>query len=141
MNPVRTDEPRTAEPVSNTDPEVLLQAIQTLLTDGLRQKSPEDWLTLEEVAQELKVSLDSIKRICATGKLRSAPVETGSGTGKRFARRIQRRWLNEYMCRDVGLTDATPPPTRSRRRRPRSNVPDYFSAYRSGDGKQKNNEE
>jgi hypothetical protein len=114
---------------SDVDQGSLLQILRTLLTELLlQQKSPEDWLTYEEVAQEAKVSVDTIARLCAANKMRSAYIDTGCGSGRRFARRIQRRWLNEYMCRDIGLTDATnPQPACSRRRRRRPDVPDVFS--------------
>lgn len=79
-------------------------------------KRPRAWLAIEDVAEELQVSRDTIERLIAAGKLRAAPMTTSEGDGTRRMYRIKPEWLEEF------LNSLAPkkPPSRSSVRRPRS---------------------
>ena len=64
-------------------------------------KSPQEWLTVKEVAEELKVSRDTIERIIASGKLQATAIETPKGRGKRGRYRVRRDWMEDFMMRQV----------------------------------------
>lgn len=82
-------------------------------------KSPHDWLTIEEVAEELRLSRDSIERLVGSGQIKAAAIDTPRGKGRRSRFRIRREWINEFMQTRVrGSTPAARSmPHRQRRSR------------------------
>ncbi|MBN1509897.1 MAG: helix-turn-helix domain-containing protein, partial [Sedimentisphaerales bacterium] len=64
-------------------------------------KSPHDWLTIEEVAEELRLSRDSIERLVGSGQMKSAIIDTPRGKGQRTCFRIRREWIDEFMQTSV----------------------------------------
>ena len=64
-------------------------------------RSPEDWLTVEEVAKALKLSRDTVERLIGSGQLRAAAIETPRGRGKRNRHRVRRDWMEEFMQKRI----------------------------------------
>ena len=62
-----------------------------------RMRPPEVWLTVEEVAQELKLSRDTVERLIGSADLRAASIETPRGQGQKSRYRVRREWLDEFM--------------------------------------------
>ena len=88
-------------------------------------KSPHDWLTIEEVAEELRLSRDSIERLVGSGQMKAAAIDTPRGKGRRSRIRNRREWIDEFMQTRVR---PSAPPVRSmphRRRRKRDSAPDF----------------
>ena len=77
----------------------------------------DEWLTLDEVAEELRVSRDTIERMIAAGKLRAAEVSTSAGGGARRRYRVRRAWI------DASLAGLARPPEKTGRARRRSRTP------------------
>lgn len=59
-------------------------------------------LTTSEVADELKISIESARQLMTSGKLRF--VQVGLGT-ERFTRRVRRDTLDEFKSREVSGVD------------------------------------
>ena len=76
------------------------------------QRDGREWLTVEEVAEELQVSRDTVKRLMKSGSLKSAQIKTTNGRGMRHLCRVRREWVDEYL-----LSQVKPAPTNRRRRR------------------------
>jgi excisionase family DNA binding protein len=55
------------------------------------------WLTIDEVAKELRLSRDTVERLIAVGKLRAAEVSTSAGQGARHRYRVRRDWIDEFL--------------------------------------------
>ncbi len=87
-----------------------------------RVKSPQDWLTLDEAADELRVSRDTVERLVASGQIRAVTIETPRSKGRRSLYRIQRTWIDDYMQTRVRPTT---PPVRPIPRRRRHSRPDH----------------
>jgi excisionase family DNA binding protein len=62
-----------------------------------RAKPIQDWLTIEEVAEELRLSRDSIERLVGSGQMKAAAIDTPRGKGRRSRFRIRREWIEEFM--------------------------------------------
>jgi excisionase family DNA binding protein len=56
------------------------------------------WLTIDEVAEELRLSRDTIERLVAAGKLRAAEVTTRAGRGARRRYRVRRDWIDAFLA-------------------------------------------
>jgi excisionase family DNA binding protein len=93
------------------------------LRDGYA-KASRDWLTVQEAADELRVSRDTIERLIGSGKLRAAEVATRMGTGLRHRYRIRREWLDEYLLASTG--PAEPLTNHSRLKRQGSQGVDFI---------------
>ena len=79
-------------------------------------------LTVQEVADELQVSCDTVERLILTGRLKAAAIN-GSGNGQRRLYRIRRTWLDEFLKEAIPLHAPTKT-IRKRRRPPR--FPDFI---------------
>jgi excisionase family DNA binding protein len=75
------------------------------------------WLTIDEVAEELRLSRDTIERLIMAGKLRAVEVSTSAGRGARRRYRVRRDWIGAFLSASV-----RPPqkPAREHRRPPAS---------------------
>lgn len=74
-----------------------------------------EWLTIGEVAEELRLSRDTIERLIAAGRLRAAEVTTEAGRGARHRYRIRRDWIDAFLADSVRPTQK---PVRPNRRPP-----------------------
>ena len=94
----------------------LLRLIADRIGQPAPSKSPEDYLTPEQVSEEISMSVATVKRLCASGELKSAQIATGHGKGKRFTHRIKRQWLDDYLMAQARReVDQKRPKLRSRR--------------------------
>jgi excisionase family DNA binding protein len=59
--------------------------------------SASKWLTIGEVAGELRLSRDTVERLIAAGKLRAAEVTTRAGRGARRRYRVRRDWIDAFL--------------------------------------------
>lgn len=59
------------------------------------------WLTIAEVAEELRLSRDTIERLIAAGKLRAAEVRTSAGRGARRRYRVRREWVDAFLADSI----------------------------------------
>ena len=87
------------------------------------QRANDEWLTVPEVAQTLKVSKETVLRLIASRQLKAAEIETDMGAGKRHLHRIHRDWVRQFMFGTV--EDARPevePPLRSPPRRTKGKI-------------------
>ncbi len=73
-----------------------------------------DWLTVDEVARELKLSRDSVERLIACGRLQAAEVTGIGGRGRRRRFRMHRDWVDAFLNASVKLRAAPPQTRRSR---------------------------
>lgn len=93
---------RTSTP-SNAE---LLQVLQQIeahlaaLRTGTTAARP-DWLTIDEVASELKLSRDSVERLIAAGRLKAAEVTGAAGRGRRRRFRIHRDWVEQFLTASI----------------------------------------
>lgn len=78
--------------------------------------APRDWLTIQDVADELQVSRDTIKRLIAAGRLKAAEIRTPNGHGHRHRYRIHREWVEDFLLESTRPQHRTEQ-TQSRRRR------------------------
>lgn len=62
-----------------------------------REGPPKIWMTVNEVADELSLSRDTIERLIGSGRLKAAAIETSKGRGRRPRYRIRREWIDEFM--------------------------------------------
>ena len=87
---------------------------------------PPTWYTVEQAATYLNLSPDTIERLAACGKLKSAEVRTDRSKGRRSIRRFRRKWLNEFM--EATCPPPPPPPVdpETRRRRPKPEWREYI---------------
>lgn len=60
-------------------------------------RSIREWLSIQEVADELGVSGDTITRLIGSGKLKATVITTSQGRGCRRRYRIKREWLDAYL--------------------------------------------
>lgn len=106
-------------PQTSPTTEDLLQVLQQIeghlaaLRAGTASARP-DWLTVDEVAGELKLSRDSVERLIACGRLQAAEVTGVSGRGRRRRVRIHRDWVDAFLKSSVKLHSAEPKVRRSR---------------------------
>ena len=109
-----------------TDVRELLEQIEEHLA-ALRagRTSPEkEWLTITEVADELKVSRDTIERLIGSGQMKAASIETPKGRGKRSRYRVRRDWMEDFMLSKTKSEQRTP--RQNHCRRPRLKLPYDF---------------
>ena len=87
------------ESLSGSDAAATLRRIEEHLAAILQQQERRSrtWLTIQEVAQELQVSRDSIDRLIASGKLKAAPIATSESNGRRKMHRIKTAWVEEFL--------------------------------------------
>lgn len=96
----------------------VLQRIEAHLT-AIRHAVPppaRQWFTVDEVAEELHVSRDTVERLIAGGKLRAAELTTQAGRGARHRYRIRRDWVDAFL---TGSVRAPQKPVRENRRSPK----------------------
>ena len=68
------------------------------MLDNARSASKDEWLTVEEVANELKLSKSIVYRIVRNGELEAVNlVETDGRTAQKGHYRINRRCLDSYL--------------------------------------------
>ena len=79
-----------------------------------QRTSTREWLTVQDVADELRVSRDTIERLVASGQLKAAELRTLAGLGRRRRYRIRREWVEEFL---VGSIPPQPPETGPSERR------------------------
>ena len=60
-------------------------------------KAAREWLTVQEAADLLSVSKDTIQRLIGSGQLESAAITTQEGKGFKKRHRIRREWLEDYL--------------------------------------------
>ncbi len=91
------------ESVSGSDAAATLRRIEEHLAVIRQQQEGRSrtWLTVQDVAQELQVSRDTIERLIAFGKLKAAPITTSEGGGIRRMYRIKAEWLEEFLLSSV----------------------------------------
>lgn len=77
---------------------VLLQieAHLAALRQGAAGPRP-DWMTVDEVANELRLSRDSVERLIACGRLQAAEVTGVAGRGRRRRYRVRREWIDDFL--------------------------------------------
>jgi excisionase family DNA binding protein len=74
------------------------------------------WLTIDEVAEELRLSRETVERLIAAGRLRAAELTTQAGRGVRRRHRIRRDWMEAFL-----IESAQPSQKSARKcRRPRA---------------------
>lgn len=99
--------------------EDLLQVLQQIeahlaaLRAGTTSARP-DWLTVDDVAGELKLSRDSVERLIACGRLQAAEVTGVAGRGRRRRFRIHRDWVDAFLKSSIRPHPPAPTPRRSR---------------------------
>ncbi|NLX15226.1 MAG: helix-turn-helix domain-containing protein [Phycisphaerales bacterium] len=89
-----------------------------------RTSPQQEWLTVTEVADELKVSRDTIERLIGSGQMKAASIETPKGRGKRSRYRVRRDWMEDFMLSKANSAPTTP--RQNHRRRPRLKSPYDF---------------
>lgn len=72
-----------------------------------------DWMTVEEVASELRLSRDSVERLIACGRLQAAEVTGVAGRGRRRRFRVRREWIDDFLKASVKHRAITPTTRRS----------------------------
>jgi excisionase family DNA binding protein len=77
------------------------------------------WLTIDEAAEELQLSQDTLERLIASGQLKAAELTTHAGRGFRRRYRVRRDWLDAYLLGTV----RSKAQTRRGRRRATKNQP------------------
>ena len=107
----------------------IAEALEKMNESAARQSR--EWLDLDDVAAEMKVSRDTACRLIASGAIRSKKIVTPQGNGSRALVRVSRKWFDEYM-NDVETTrtghESASKPRRCRRRDADSNgETDYFA--------------
>ncbi len=80
-----------------------------------------EWLTVAEVAAELRVSRATVERLIHAGHLQAATITTSQGRGSRHRFRVRRAWIDAFL-----ESQSTPKPHAQRPRRPRYDGPDYL---------------
>ena len=88
----------------------VLEQIEAHLSDLRRSssKSGEDWLTVMDAADELKVSRDTVERLISSGRIRVSEITTKAGKGLRRRYRIRRDWLEAYLMEKSGKRHEAP---------------------------------
>ena len=66
-----------------------------------QERNTREWLTVEEAANELQVSRDTIERLIGCGKLKAAEIATDESKGFRRRYRIKREWLDAYLSLNI----------------------------------------
>jgi len=90
---------------ANADMVSALERIEQLL-HSIRIASAEparEWLTIQEAANELRVSRDTIERLVLSGRLKATEINTGNGAGVRHRFRIRKDWINDFLI--AGIVD------------------------------------
>lgn len=72
------------------------------LRDG-NGKSAREWLTIQNAADEIQVSRETIKRLVAAGKIQASEITTDEGSGLRRRHRIHRTWLDAYLLANASI--------------------------------------
>lgn len=70
------------------------------MLDTARKRPTSDWLTVDDIAKELKISKSIVYRIIRKGELEAVDlVETGDEIAKKGHYRVKRSRLNQYLER------------------------------------------
>jgi len=75
-----------------------------------------EWLTVQDAANELQVSQDTIERLIGLGRIQVAEISTEAGRGIRRRFRIRREWLVAYLVSTVRPRQPANQPRISKRR-------------------------
>ena len=68
------------------------------MIEGARKAPADHWLTVEEIANELKISKSIVYRLIRNGDLESVNlVETNGHIAQKGHYRIKRQWLQDYL--------------------------------------------
>ncbi len=78
--------------------------------------SAREWLTVQDAANELQVSQDTIERLIGLGRIQAAEISTEAGRGIRRRFRIRREWLVAYLVSTVRPHQPANQPRISKRR-------------------------
>lgn len=90
-----------------------IEAHLAALRAGTTSARP-DWLTIDDVAAELKLSRDSVERLIACGRLKAAEVTGAAGRGRRRRFRVHRDWVGDFLKASVRHRAAAPVSRRGR---------------------------
>jgi len=101
-----------------------IEAHLAVLRDGV-PGAARRWLTLDEAADELRLSRDTVERLITSGQLQAAELSTHAGRGLRRRYRIRRDWLEAYLL-DTVRVKTRPGRTRQSRRASNGRVPIDF---------------
>lgn len=82
---------------SSTDDRLEAILVELRALRASQQAAQRQWLTLAEVALELSVSIDTVRRMIAYGSLRATRLISGAGTGRKQELRVHRNWLDESL--------------------------------------------
>jgi excisionase family DNA binding protein len=115
-------------PHDNMDADQLLTVLQRIEAHlaALRNDTANghhDWLTLEQAAEELSVSRDTVDRMISSGQLRVATISTQAGRGFRNRYRVRREWLEQCL---VEKRQVKTPESRRRSHRSNGSKIDYI---------------
>ena len=95
----------------------VLQQIEEHLA-ALRDGAPaadSQWLTITEVADELRVSRETVERLIAAGRLHAAELTTQAGRGVRRRHRIRRAWMEAFLIESARSSQKSARKCRRRR--------------------------
>ena len=112
--------------LSGSDAAATLRRIEGHLA-AIRQQQERrsrTWLTVQDVAEELQVSRDTIDRLIAYGKLKAVPITTSESNGRRKMHRIKTAWVEEFL--DSLVLDRPSGRTGRSRRAPRIEGADFI---------------
>ena len=87
----------------------ILERIEDLLT-SIKQTEylSYEWLTVQQVADQLQVSRDTVERLIASGKLKASEINASAMRGERYRYRIRHDWVDDFLLGNVRLM-ASPP--------------------------------
>jgi excisionase family DNA binding protein len=71
-----------------------------------------EWLTVDQVAEYMGTSRDTVERLIASGQLKASEFSTSKGCGRRHRHLVHRDWVEEFL-----LGNIRQPASSSRRRR------------------------
>lgn len=90
----------------DTSSDLLLQTLHKIekhlaTLSEQQETSSREWLTVKDVARELKVSVETVCRWIKSGKLRASSIITPGSRGERNLYRVHRDWLDEVLRENV----------------------------------------
>jgi len=56
-----------------------------------------DWLTVDQVAEYMSTSRDTVERLIASGQLKASEFNTSKGSGCRHRHLVHRDWVEEFL--------------------------------------------
>jgi len=97
-----------------------------MILNGDNKYHPDGWLTVEEIANELKISKSIVYRLIHNGELKAVNlVDTGDGTAQKGHYRIKRKSLEQYL-EQKKVTPMHQPHSRPRRPPPLLKVKNHL---------------